>query len=260
MTAFLGIVVPVYNEDQRLNFHYFSSIAALPNVSLVFVDDASTDSSLELIKAFSDGERNVSFLSLGENVGKANAIRSGWIHLQNSLSCDFLGFLDADGAFCLEDVRNLTNKVLGPQTDIRFVESMKGAEFPNAYWSSRIGLSGRHINRSRSRYILGRILANLIRVFHKGLPWDTQSGFKIFRNEEVFISSIQPHFKCRWLFDIELLLRMRRKESRYIVWEEPLFQWEDVPGSKVSLKGYLQIIKDFFYLLTRFKFEGNCYE
>lgn len=259
MKTSIGIVVPVFNEDQRLDFEYFSRIAALQNVRLMFIDDASKDESLVLIKNFSNGKTNVSFQSLTENVGKANAIRLGWIYLKESFHCDYLGFLDADGAFSFEDVRNLTSRVLGIDEWIGSGQGQSSPEKPNAYWSSRIGLSGRHINRSRTRYILGRILATLIRLFYNGLPWDTQSGFKLFKNEDVFISSITPKFKCRWLFDIELLLRIRRIEGNYIVWEEPLLRWRDVPGSKISFKGYFYIFKDFIYLLTVFKFErGEC--
>jgi dolichyl-phosphate beta-glucosyltransferase len=260
MKTSLGIVVPVFNEEQRLDFQYFSSIAALPNVKLVFIDDASKDGSFELIKNFSNNNSGVSCLSLRENVGKPNAIRLGWIYLQETFHCDYLGFLDADGAFCLDDVRNLTSKVLGVDKWIGSDGGLSSPQIPNAYWSSRIGLSGRQINRSRSRYILGRILATLIRIFYKGLPWDTQSGFKLFKNEDLFISSITPNFKCRWLFDIELLLRIRRVESSYMVWEEPLLKWRDVPGSKISHRGYFYIFKDLIYLLVFFKFERKTRE
>jgi glycosyltransferase involved in cell wall biosynthesis len=257
MSKFIGIVVPVFNEEYRLDFDYFSKIAALPNIKLVFVDDASTDNSLALIRGFSERIENMTFLSLDENLGKANAVRFGLINLHRTFDCHFLGFLDADGAFSFEDVRGLSQKALGGAIGARLVDDMQDSNAINAYWSSRIGLSGRRINRSKVRFVLGRILANLISVFYRGLPWDTQSGFKLFKNEDIFISSIENDFKCKWLFDIELLLRLRKSDFGYMVWEEPLFTWRDVPGSKISFKGYLLIIKDFFYLLSMFRFERN---
>jgi dolichyl-phosphate beta-glucosyltransferase len=258
MSKFIGIVVPVFNEEYRLDFDYFSKIASLPNVKLVFVDDASTDNSLALIRDFSDQSENMAFLSLGKNVGKANAVRFGLMNLHKTFDCDFLGFLDADGAFSFDDVKGLTKKALGGVINAGLVGAVNDSHTINAYWSSRIGLSGRRINRSKIRFVLGRILANLIGVFFKGLPWDTQSGFKLFKNDGVFISSIENAFRCKWLFDIELLLRLRRFDYGYTVWEEPLFTWRDVPGSKVSFKGYIQIVKDFFCLLSMFRFERNA--
>ena len=124
----------------------------------------------------------------------------------------------------------------------------------DAFWSSRIRLSGRSITRSKVRYLFGRILATIIKIFFKDLPWDTQSGFKIFRNETRFNSSLENRFSCRWLFEIELLLRIKRSGGQsYNIWEEPVTTWRDISGSKVSLRGYFVILRDLIFLVLHFR-------
>lgn len=257
MTSRIGIVVPVYNEAKRLSPEYFMSLVAVKDLDLLFVDDGSTDDSLHKLESLVSQSDAMMILSLPNNVGKANAIHRGWAHFENLHDYDFLGFIDADGAFNITDVEFL--KTLALSSDDSFPMGIPNSVKMgfDSFWSSRINLSGRIICRSRQRYFLGRVLASLIKLFFKNLPWDTQSGFKLFRNEEVFRSAIQSRFRCRWLFDIELLLRLQRLcAGNYKVWEQPVSTWRDVPGSKVSWRGYFEILKDFFRLVHEFGFLG----
>jgi hypothetical protein len=169
-----------------------------------------------------------------------------------------LGFLDADGAFSFFDINELILK-FNHRSDN---PSLVGHRLPpgdfNAVWSSRIQLSGRKINRSPGRFLLGRILATVVRTTFSGLPWDTQSGFKLFNNSQLFRAAFQQEFKCRWLFDIELLLRIRANfKTDYSIWEEPVSEWKDISGSKVGFRGYRIIIKDFFILFYNYKMWGK---
>jgi dolichyl-phosphate beta-glucosyltransferase len=250
----IGIVVPVFNEQSRLDFSYFSKLGELSTVKFIFVDDGSTDGTESMIREFVNGTSNFSFIRLNENVGKANAIRAGWIHLNEIFDFSVLGFLDADGAFAAKDVAHLialsssTFEADHPQTPTLSTPLI------NAFWSSRINLSGRTIVRSSRRYLLGRIFASLIKVFFKGLPWDTQSGFKLFQNDSNFRSCFRLPFTSRWLFDIELLLRLRNsRSSQYIVWEEPVSKWHDVPGSKLTFSQYFTITSDLLKLIGTYR-------
>lgn len=250
MKATVGIVVPVYNEQFRLDFSYFSRLGDLTSVQFVFVDDGSSDDTASGIRGFIQGKLNFSLIQLSENVGKANAIRVGWLHLNKVADFTFLGFLDADGAFDYTDVAYLVALCASENENGTIHNRPPHTHSIDAYWSSRINLSGRMIDRSPHRYLMGRIFASIIKIFIRGLPWDTQSGFKLFRNDIKFKRSLQLPFSCKWLFDIELLLRLRNLEDpNYVVWEEPVSKWHDVPGSKVTSSQYLTIMSDLFKLI-----------
>ena len=80
----ISIVVPVFNEEESL-----SSLVARTNRvferlgsyawNYIFVNDGSTDSSLELLKAMASTNNNVRVIDLSRNFGKEVALSAGVI-------------------------------------------------------------------------------------------------------------------------------------------------------------------------------------
>jgi len=247
------LVIPMYNESNRIDKTYFSSLAKISNVQFLFVDDGSTDNTLALLNEIVALNSNFELLHLSLNVGKGEAIRTGWLQAKRKYDPPFLGFLDGDGAFTVNDVENILN------ISTLKLDSTYGAEklSPQSIWSSRVGLSGRNIQRSKIRFLLGRALANTLSTVLRRLPWDTQSGLKIFKSSNDFVDAIQTQFRCKWLFDVEILLRLRAvsEGGHYEVWEEPLETWRDVPNSTVTLKGYYLIFVEAIFLVYQHTIE-----
>jgi len=76
----LIIVVPCYNEEE--NIHSFtkniwSVLCNIKRYDLIFVDDGSTDSTLEILKSLSKEHTNVSYISLSRNFGHQAALKAG---------------------------------------------------------------------------------------------------------------------------------------------------------------------------------------
>ena len=79
---------------------------------------------------------------------------------------------------------------------------------------------------------------------------DTQCGAKVIHRSAIGLLFGKP-FISKWLFDVELFLRLRKRyglsKVNTIVYEQPLKRWEHVDGSKISLKDsgtiLLQILK-----------------
>ena len=77
----ISIVVPVNNEEANVSV----LIAALKNLflslpysySVIFVDDGSTDGTLDVLKRESTVANNVFFISLARNFGHQNALKAG---------------------------------------------------------------------------------------------------------------------------------------------------------------------------------------
>ena len=196
---------------------------------IIFVNDGSTDATSDLLINFCTNNRG-QYLDLLKNVGKSEAIRVGMV---KALCGDskLIGYLDADGAFAVGDVERFYGISL---------EKLSGGKF-HSLWSSRVLLSGRQIQRSLHRQWLSRVIATLIGTQYPKLPYDTQSGFKIFTKEILDGAVLKSPFVTRWYLDLELFVRMKISNSEFSVWEEPVTSWKDIKGSKISL-GQLALI------------------
>jgi hypothetical protein len=94
---------------------------------------------------------------------------------------------------------------------------------------------GSDITRSAVRHGLGRVFATAASLI-VGLPvYDSQCGAKVFR-AGVVDALFGETFSTRWLFDVELLARLRNHSGDAITdaaIEVPLGRWRDVGGSRL---------------------------
>lgn len=95
--AKISVVVPCYNESESLNY-LFDQLRQLPNdipdveFEFIFVDDGSSDDTLDKLKALSMGKQNVFYIGLSRNFGKEAALLAG---LKLSTG-DYVAVMDAD--------------------------------------------------------------------------------------------------------------------------------------------------------------------
>lgn len=78
----VSIVIPLLNESESLRELYGSVEGAMSSTGreweLVFIDDGSTDSSLDVLRALHEQHDNVIVLSFGRNLGKSAALAVGF--------------------------------------------------------------------------------------------------------------------------------------------------------------------------------------
>lgn len=230
------LVVPCYNEARRWDREYWAAFTSLSAVSWKFVDDGSADGTRRLIEQAAS-EHGASALCLDRNVGKAEAVRRGMLDAGRDLADgSFVGFLDADGAFSRTDVERLIASYS------QFVES--AGRF-DAVWSSRVALAGRSIRRSTARHYIGRFVATLVSLGFDAIPYDTQSGLKLFCWDSRLRQALAEPFQTRWLFELEILNRWIAATGHPLrVWEEPLLDWAEVGGSKVTRRESVRIVRE----------------
>ena len=74
-----GIVVPCYNEEERLQLSEFSRFFKTNNITFFcFVDDGSTDDTKKIVADFVDNNvERCQVINLFYNQGKAEAVRHG---------------------------------------------------------------------------------------------------------------------------------------------------------------------------------------
>ena len=217
------LVVPCFDEAARLQIDPLVEFAADPRVSLVLVDDGSTDATAAMLDDAVCRSTSIEVLRLPNNVGKGEATRRGLL-VAADRGATWVGYLDADLATPVAEVLRLFEIAL---TDER-IEVVIGA---------RVALLGRDIRRSPFRHYTGRVFATAASIVLAKPVYDTQCGAKLFRCAPALLRAIETPFRSRWAFDVELLGRLAAAGvPPEAFWEEPLRQWHDIDGSRRSIR------------------------
>ena len=217
MPANVFLIVPCYNESLRLDF---SQLKALPpTVTCVLVDDGSSDDTADLITRHQSD--TLRLLRLPKNVGKGEAIRQGFLQARERgwlARADWIGYWDADFATPLNEIDDFLRYAALSDTP------------PEGILGSRIYKLGSTVARSYVRHVLGRLFATAAAMLLRLHCYDSQCGAKLF-TPEVAAEAFGEPFVSRWIFDVEILARLR---SRRLV-EYPVRKWVDVRGSKLGV-------------------------
>lgn len=96
-TKLISIVIPTFNEEGNIEVLYSQlkdvlSQLSITNFEIIYVNDGSSDDSLEKIKALSQKDERVKFISFSRNFGHQNALKAGLDHAQG----DAVISMDAD--------------------------------------------------------------------------------------------------------------------------------------------------------------------
>ena len=93
----ISLIVPCYNEEEVLLFFYeeFQKITSELNkyrTEVIFVDDGSSDRTMQVIKEIAKNDDRVKYISFSRNFGKEAAIYAGFSYADG----DYIAMLDAD--------------------------------------------------------------------------------------------------------------------------------------------------------------------
>ncbi|MBT8190805.1 MAG: glycosyltransferase family 2 protein [Bacteroidia bacterium] len=246
-----GIIVPCYNEAQRLPLEQFESfINNNEDYLLCFVNDGSKDNTLECLQDFSkNNPERIRVYDMPQNGGKAEAVRAGVHYLLDHTNVDTIGFLDADLSTDFADYTNLVNE-LSRDASKKLV------------FGSRESNEENQIERNGFRNIISFVIGILIRAILKLPIKDSQCGAKVFKRDAARYCFNQS-FVTRWLFDVELFIRMKKaygkKETIKLIKEVPLKRWVHVDGSKIGLKDSLVIPSQLLSIALTYNLTPNYY-
>ncbi len=229
----IGVVIPCYNEETRLLSDEFKAFAHKNlGYHLCFVNDGSTDNTLEVLKELRKGnESNISIYDCKKNGGKAEAVRQGILHLSKDPQFNYIGFLDADLSTDFRDFDDLVSTI--ENSDFKIVSG------------SRISRMGADITKKSARKIISMTVNFIIQTI-LGMPFkDTQCGAKIM-DRDIANKMFQKPFVTKWLFDVEIFMRIRKfygkAQAKKIICEQPLKRWIHADGSKLSMKDSVKIV------------------
>jgi len=213
------LIVPCFNEAHRLDLRPFTEAASGGGVWFVFVDDGSTDGTAEMIRRQA-GDR-ISVIRLERNVGKVKPSARA--------SCRPRG---------CRSIRSSTGSGSGmADLSTPLDELPRFCRFPgfcavraDAVIGSRLLRLGSSIRRRAIRHYVGRAFVTVASTLLDLRAYDSQCGAKLFTPAAAARAFAEP-FVTRWLFDIEVLLRLEGAT----VLEYPVMQWTDVPGGKFRM-------------------------
>jgi dolichyl-phosphate beta-glucosyltransferase len=220
MSVSLSIVVPAYNEAERLSKSLHTILDYLNKTKLatelIVVDDGSDDDTLTVAKLALEksGRIDARLITYQPNRGKGYAVRCGLVACQGRIAL----FSDADLSTPISETPKLVDPIEQGESDVTFGS--------RALDRSLIG-----VHQPWRREQGGRVFNLAVRLA-TGLPfWDTQCGFKAFR-----LSACRPIVEAatidRFGFDVELLYVAQLAGLRL---REIPVRWDHNPGSKVAV-------------------------
>jgi dolichyl-phosphate beta-glucosyltransferase len=212
----LSIIVPAYNEEQRLPATLTRMRAYLDGCDepyeVLIVDDGSTDNTVAMSRTIADGWPELQVLALERNAGKGAAVRLGMLTARG----EHRVFSDADLSTPIEEVERLRAQLHG---------NCAVAIASRALPESQID-----VHQPGRREVMGRTYNRLLRLAALRGLHDTQCGFKAF-TADAAVACFEPLRTLRFGFDAEVLLRARR--LGWMVAEVPV-RWEHKEDSRVS--------------------------
>jgi len=240
----VGVVIPCYNEADRLSSDEFKNFA-FQNLGyhLCFVNDGSTDNTLAVLQDLKENNpSNISIYNCEKNGGKAEAVRQGMLHLSKDQQFDYIGFLDADLSTDFRDFEDLVVTI--EQSKFKIVSG------------SRMSRMGANITKESARKIIS-ITINLIIRTILGMPFkDTQCGAKVM-DRDIVKTMFKKPFITKWLFDVEIFMRMRHvyglTKAKELICEQPLKRWVHADGSKLSMKDSAKIVGQLAKIAVAYK-------
>ncbi len=252
MSSDTVIVVPCYNEATRLDVAAFATfLAESRGVSFVMVDDGSSDDTRDVLEQLRAVDpRRIAVLSLGENVGKAEAVRRG-VKAALRRGPALVGYWDADLATPLASIERF-RITLAERPELLLV------------MGSRVGLLGRQIDRTWKRHFMGRAFATAASLVLGLAVYDTQCGAKLIRATPQMAALFDRPFRTRWIFDVEILARMvsagpwnEDHHAAEVIYEYPLERWQDVAGSRLKPHDFFVAAKDLAVIHWKYSRHGG---
>jgi dolichol-phosphate mannosyltransferase len=106
----ISLVIPVYNESENLKWHHDRIQGFFKknkqSYEVIYVDDGSSDNSLEILKSLSESSPNsTKFMSFSRNFGKEAATSAGL----SAAKGDAAVIMDADGQHPIELIETFLN-------------------------------------------------------------------------------------------------------------------------------------------------------
>jgi len=222
----LSVVIPAYNEEQRLPRTVEEIERYLDgrrvDYELILVDDGSTDGTRQVMDAAAERNARVRLEALPHNRGKGRALASG-VALARG---EEVLVTDADLSTPIEELDNLEAALKAGAGVAIASRAIKG---------SRI-----EVPQPVYRVLMGKVFNLIVQVVLLPGIWDTQCGFKLFRADvahPVFAALTTDGFG----YDPEVLYLAKRRGVK--IAEVPVVWRHSAPTKVMAWRSSLDMFK-----------------
>jgi dolichyl-phosphate beta-glucosyltransferase len=230
----LSVVIPCYNEEQRLprTIEQIERFLAERKIDheLILVDDGSADGTRQVMEAAAAGHTSVRIEVLPHNRGKGRALAVG----VEAARGDEILVTDADLSTPIDELDKL-QAALSSGAGVAIAS--------RALRASRV-----EVSQPVYRVLMGKGFNLIVQAVLLPGIWDTQCGFKLFRGDvahRVFAHLTTDGFG----YDPEVLYRARKQGVK--IAEVPVV-WRNSAPTKVSpVKSSLDMLKHVVMLRLR---------
>jgi glycosyltransferase involved in cell wall biosynthesis len=223
MKPYLSVIIPAYNEAQRLPLTLIDIGKHLKEADfsyeIIVVDNNSTDATQEIAERFSHLIKNLRVIKCNV-LGKGATVKYGILEAEGEIRL----FMDADNSTSIDQFNKMIPYFHEGYDVVIGSRDIEGAKLiPPQPWYRRIAGN------------IGNLIIQALLL--RGI-WDTQCGFKAFTGEAA--EKIFPLVKIsRWGFDVEVLALA--KKFGYKIKEIPVV-WVNNPFSHVKASAYIQVL------------------
>lgn len=199
----ISILIPCYNCEKIIEKNNRKLINKIQKkkirFEIIYINDGSTDNSLNKLKNIKLKNKNISLISYNQNLGKSAALKKG---IQKS-KYNILIFLDCDLPY-FQYLNKLIDKLTQGKEfvliDRRSIKSKLNKSKLNFYQISRFIIS-KLVN-----YIISKLLM-------KNFKGDTQSGLKGFKIDRNF--KRQKFISNKFFLDAEIMSYYSKKNTKF---------------------------------------------
>lgn len=199
-TPFLSIIIPAYNEANRLPAsltRILDYLARQPYAAeVIVVENGSTDATADIVRAMLADTPRLKLIQ-AQTRGKGNAVREGMLAAEG----DWLFMADADLSMPITELDRFFPGGAQPDYDI----AIASREAPGAV----------RYDEPPMRHLMGRVFNGLVKLLAVPGFQDTQCGFKCFRRE-VARDVFARQTLSGWGFDVEVLYIARKHGYRIV--------------------------------------------
>jgi dolichyl-phosphate beta-glucosyltransferase len=223
---------------------YRAFIETHPQVMVCFVNDGSTDNTMEVLGAIKkDFPQQVEVIENAQNMGIGETVSNGINHAFSFQNIEEAGFLDADLSTGFDEY-------------LEMLELMKKDKNMLMIFGSRKDEDGKKINYNPFRLFAAIISRFIVRRILKQPITDTQCGAKIFSREAAAVA-FNTSFETRWLFDVEVIIRLQQyfgmANATPRIYEFFVARWKHEPDSRLVLKDMVIMPYQFLKIMLHYK-------
>jgi len=207
-----SIVIPAYNEEERIARTLLAYAPVFADSEIIVVLDGCTDRTARIVREVSTQHGCVRAIETASRAGKGGAIVAGMAHA----TAGVVAFTDADGATEPEEMRRLC-EIARTRDAVVGSRWLRGADVI--------------VPQPLLRRAASRVFNRIVRTLFGLRVSDTQCGAKAFRTEALtpVLAEVET---SDFAFDVDLLVALARRRCDVV--EVPL-RWRHVGGSKVDL-------------------------